>query len=124
MVITTNSYDIANTVNNYFASIAETLKKRIKYSHKLFSDYLANKNGNKTFLWPTDKDEIANISSLNSSKASDQNSVPYRILYLLKNEIPKQLADLFEGYLRYKTIFCHEVALDVQLMNFFIWKKN
>ena len=29
---TTNSYDIANTFNNYFASIAETTKK----THKIF----------------------------------------------------------------------------------------
>ena len=38
----TNPYDIANTFNNYFASIAETTKKSIKYSHKHFSDYLPN----------------------------------------------------------------------------------
>ena len=36
----TSPYDIANTFNNYFASIAETTKKSIKYSHKHFSDYL------------------------------------------------------------------------------------
>ena len=46
------------------------------------------------FLQPTDKEEIANIiSSLNSNKASGR--IPYRILFLLKNEILKQLADLF-----------------------------
>ena len=38
----TNPYDIANTCNNYFASIAETTKKSIKYLHKQFSDYLPN----------------------------------------------------------------------------------
>ena len=42
----TNPYDIANTFNNYFSSIAETTRKNIKYSHKHFSDYLANENGN------------------------------------------------------------------------------
>ena len=48
------------------------------------------------FLHPTDKDEIASIiSSLNSNEASGPNSIPYRILFLLKNEILKQLADLF-----------------------------
>ena len=48
------------------------------------------------FLQPTGKEEIANIiSSLNSSKASGPNSIPYRILFLLKNDISKQLADLF-----------------------------
>ena len=47
------------------------------------------------FLQPTDKEEIVNIiSSLNSNKASGPNSIPYRILFLLKIEISKQLADL------------------------------
>ena len=92
----TNPYDIANTFNNYFASIAETTKKSIKYTHKHFSDYLSNESDSTIFLQPTDKEEIANIiSSLNSSKASGPNSIPYRILFLLKNDISKQLADLF-----------------------------
>ena len=48
------------------------------------------------FLQSNDKEEIANtISFLNSNKASGPNSVPYRMLLLLKNEISKQLADLF-----------------------------
>ena len=48
------------------------------------------------FLQPTDKEEIVNIiSALNSNKTSGPNSIPYRILFLLKNEISKQLADLF-----------------------------
>ena len=67
----TNPYDIANTFNNYFASIAETTEKSINYSHKHFSDYLSNKSSRTIFLEPTDKEEIANIiSSLNSKKAS------------------------------------------------------
>ena len=33
----TNPYDIANTFNNYVASIAETVKKSIKYTHKHLS---------------------------------------------------------------------------------------
>ena len=87
----TNPYDIANTFNNYFASIAETTKKNIKYSHK----HLSNESDSTIFLQPTDKEEIANImSSLKSSKASGPNIIPYRILFLLKNEISKNLADL------------------------------
>ena len=35
------------------------------------------------------------MSSLNSNKASDPNSIPCRILFPLKNEILKQLVDLF-----------------------------
>ena len=77
---------------NYFASIAETAKKNMKHSHKY---HLSNENDNTLFRQPTNKEEITNISSLNSNKASGPNSIPYRILLLLKNEISKQLADLF-----------------------------
>ena len=73
----TNPYDIANTFNNYFASIAGTTKKSIKYSQKHFSDCLSNESGSTIFLQPADKEEIANIiSSLNSNKASGPNSIP------------------------------------------------
>ena len=76
------------TFNNYFGSIAETMKKSIKYSRKHFSDYLSDETSSTIFLRPTDKEEIANIiSSHNSSKASGPNSIPCKILFLLKNEI-------------------------------------
>ena len=92
----TNPYDIANTFNNYFASIAETTKNNLKHSHKHFSDYLKEECESTIFLKPTIKEEIGNIiSSLNSNKASGPNSIPYRILFLLKNEISMQLAVLF-----------------------------
>ena len=51
------------------------------------------------FLQPIDKEEITStVSSLNSNKTSGQYSIPYRVLFLLKNEISKQLADLFNLY--------------------------
>ena len=59
----TNPYDIANTFNNYFTSIAETTKKSIKFSHKHFSDYLSNESISTLFLQPTDREEIVNIIS-------------------------------------------------------------
>ena len=91
----TNPYDIVNIFNNYFTSTAETTKKSIKYSHKHFSDCLSHETSTVIILQPNDKEEIANISSLNSNKASGPYSIPYRILFLLKNEISKQLAGLF-----------------------------
>ena len=70
-----NLYD--TNFNNYFASIAETSKQSIQYSHKHFSNYLSNETSSTIFLQPTDKEEIANIiSSLNSNKASGPNSIP------------------------------------------------
>ena len=60
----TNPYDIANTCNNYFVSVAATTKRSIRYSHKHFSDYLSNQSDSTIFLQPTDKEEeIANIIS-------------------------------------------------------------
>ena len=95
VIIITNPYDMANTFNNYFASIAETNKKSIKYSHKHFSDYFQMVYST-IFLQHTGKEEIANIisSSINSCKASSPNSIPYRI-FPQKNEILGQLPDLF-----------------------------
>ena len=89
-------YYIVNTFNNYFASIAETTKNNIKYSHKHFSDYPKEKCGSTILLKPTSNEEIGNIiSSINFNKASGPYSIPYTILFLLKNEISMQLADLF-----------------------------
>ena len=91
----TNPYDIVNTLNNYFASIAEATKKSIKYLDKHFSDYFSNETSSTIFLQPTYKEGIANIiSPLNSNKASASNSILIE-LFLLKNKISKQLADLF-----------------------------
>ena len=88
----TNPYNTANTFNNYFASIAETTKKSIKYSHKHFSDYFSNENSSTILLRPTDKEEIRlQLGPEASNKASGPNSIPYRTLLLLKNEISKQL---------------------------------
>ena len=56
--IITTPYDIANTFNKYFASIAETTKKSINYSHKNFSNYLSNKSSSTIFLEPSEKEEI------------------------------------------------------------------
>ena len=46
----TNPY-VAKTFNNYFASIAETTKKK----HKIFTQHLSNESDSTIFLQPTDK---------------------------------------------------------------------
>ena len=83
---TTNPCEIAETFNNYFASVAETAKQN-NYSHKHFSECLKHKYNNSIFIQPADSEEIANIiSSLNISKACPF-SIPKKIMI--------QLADLF-----------------------------
>ena len=47
-------------------------------------------------MTPTDKNEISlTISSLDSHKSSGPNSIPVKILKLLKNDISQQLSDIF-----------------------------
>ena len=92
----TNPCEIAQVFNNYFASVADTAKLNMNYSHKHFSEYLKHQCNNSTFIQPTDREEIANIiSSLNINKTCGSFSIPNKILILLKYDTSKQLADLF-----------------------------
>ena len=68
----------------------------IKFLPKHYTDYLSHTNTNTFFLTPTDKNEISFIiSSLDSHKSSGPNSIPVKILKLLKNDISQQLSDIF-----------------------------
>ena len=92
----TNPCKITNVFKNYFASTADTAKHNINYSHKNFSEYLKNQCNNSIFIQLTDSEKMANIISyLNINKASGTVSIPNKIFILLKQDISKQLADLF-----------------------------
>ena len=92
----TNPCEFGNVFNNYFASIADTAKQNINYSHKHFFEYLKHQCNNSIFIQPTDSKELANIiSSLNINKTSGPFSILNKILILLKQDISKQLTDLF-----------------------------
>ena len=61
-------------------------KHKINNSHKQFSEYISNETSGTIYLQSTDKEEIANIiSSRNYDKAFGPTSIPYRILFFLKN---------------------------------------
>ena len=92
----TDPTTMSNVFNNCFTSIAEKTKSNIKFSPRHYTDYLSSTNTNTFFLTPTDKNEIAFIiSSLDSHKSSGPNSIPVKILKLLKNDISQQLSDIF-----------------------------
>ena len=76
----TNPCEIAD-IFNYFASVADTAKQNINYSHKHFSEYLKHQCNNSIFIQPTDRDEIANIiSSLNINKTNGPFSIPNTVI--------------------------------------------
>ena len=92
----TDPLRIANIFNDYFRSIAEKTKANIKFSNKSFQDFLHHPNEESLFITPTDAHEVNLImSSLNSDKSTGLNSLPSKILKLLKNEISTHLADIF-----------------------------
>ena len=87
---------MSNVFNNYFTSIAKKTNSNINFLVKHYTDYLSYSNTNTFFLTPTDKNEISLIiSSLDSHKSSGPNSIPVKILKLLKNDISQQLSDIF-----------------------------
>ena len=73
--------------------------------------------------WPSILHILIYLSLLNSFLFLSRFSVS---LKSLNNYIFRRFAykSLLKGCLRYKTILCHKLALNVWLMNFFIWRKN
>ena len=91
-----NPIAISYIFNNYFSSIANNTKPNISFSHRHFSDFLKNRSNISFFVSPTDKKEIENvISSLDSHKSVGPNSIPTKVLKLLKNDISSQLSEIF-----------------------------
>ena len=89
-----NPMEISNIFNNYFSSIATKLN--ISFSQKHFSDFLKNRSTISFFVSPTDKTEIEDVmSSLDSNKSVGPNSIPTKILKLLKDDISSQLSEIF-----------------------------
>ena len=94
--MTSDPLKIANVFNNYFSSIGEKTQSKTRFSNKNYTDYLHVENYNSFFITPTDSQEVISIiSSLSDNKSSGPNSIPTRILKLLKKDISTQLVDIF-----------------------------
>ena len=86
---------IANTFNNFFTSIAETVQSKIKFSNKSFKSFLSTKNNDSFIITTTNKEEICKvISSLNINKSCGPNSIPTKILHFVQDQISKHLATI------------------------------
>ena len=74
--------------------IARKTNESISPSQQHFSGFLKSRHQNSYFLSPANKSEMQNIiSSLDSSKSIGPNSMPIKILKLIKKDISSQLAD-------------------------------
>ena len=91
-----NQMEISNIFNNYFSSIATKMKLNISFSYKHYSDFLKNRSNISFFVSSKDKTKIENVMySLDSNKSVGPNSIPSKILKLLKNDISSQLPEIF-----------------------------
>ena len=90
-----NPLPISNIFNNYFSSIAGKTKLNISFFN-IFLTFLRIDLIFSFFISPTDKSEIENIiSSLDSNKLVEPNSIAIKILKLLKNDFFSQLSEIF-----------------------------
>ena len=96
---------VANTFNNFFTSIAETVRSKIKFSNKSFKSFLSTKNNDSFIITVTNKEEICKvISSLNINKSCGPDSIPTKILHLVQDQIFK-LLQLYMTYLSLQEYF-------------------
>ena len=92
----TNPKKTANNFNEYFSTIEEKVKAKIKFSNKLFDEFYHYASKTSLFLNLTTTDEVVNvISSLNKSKTVGANSLPTKIIKLWKNDVLLQMAYIF-----------------------------
>ena len=74
----------------------EKTKTNVKFSNKSFQNFLRPLIAESLFITPRDVREIKIIIPLlNGDKSTDPNSLPTKILKLLKNEISTLLEDIF-----------------------------
>ena len=88
---------------NYFGTIPEKTKAKIRFSNKSFDEFLQHANENSFFLKSTTSDEIINIiSSLKESKSVGPNNSNKNIK-LLKNDTSLQMTNIHNLFF-YRTL--------------------
>lgn len=86
---------IANSFNNFFTSVANSVRSNIGPSTKHFSDYLHNRNPHSIFLSPCTAQDISKIiCSFSIRKSSGPNSIPVNLFKLLHRDISTPISFL------------------------------
>ena len=101
---------IANSYNQYFTTIADQIISKRKYNgSKSFRDYLSNRLLESFVFYECDSVEVSSlISLLKPNKSSGPNSIPTKILHIIKDKIAVPLVKIFNLSLKigkHPTIF-------------------
>ena len=96
--VTSDPNTVANDFNNFFTTIADSIRDKMPPSFNHFSSFLKNPNLNSLVLTPTTTEEIAKvIGSFSKSKASGPNSIPVKILKLINQSISMPISALINS---------------------------
>ena len=92
----TDLKEIADAFSGYFANIGNHLASDIPSVAKSPLDFMAQSNCNRFCIFPTTASEIeSEIAILNDKKAVGPNSIPIKVLKLLKGILSKPLEIIF-----------------------------
>ena len=91
-----DSQKMANEFNNYFTNVSHQVCSEIPRTKKSPLDFLNNRANNSFFILPIKHNEIEDIiTSFKNGKSTGPFSIPIKLLKLIKTEISKPLAIIF-----------------------------
>ena len=94
----TDKVEIANSLNEFFVNIGNTVEEKIPQTNKNYKEYLGNRVVNSFLPSPVMENEIEDIiSKMNKSKAAGPNSIPTNILKMNVKILAKPLALLINS---------------------------
>ena len=83
-------------LNNFFVSVSIQVCSEIPRTKRSLLDYLKTRNVNSFLISPVNHSEIEDITiSLKNGKSTGPFSIPVKLLKLVKSDIPKPLACIF-----------------------------
>jgi hypothetical protein len=104
----TDSRQIADLFNNYFATIGNDLAGQIPGVNKSPMSYLHCPSSNSFYLFPITSNEIEDqICNLKTGKATGPFSIPINILKILRTILSKPLETIFNASLTFGLVPKH-----------------
>ena len=89
---------MAKHFNNYFTSIGKNFQETIPPTRKDYAQYLKTLSKSNFSIKPIKPDEICDIiKTLKNSKSTDPNSIPTKILKIIKKSISTPLSTIINN---------------------------
>ena len=93
--VTSDPSKVANSFNDFFTSIADSIRDKIQPANHHFSNFMKNPNQRSLFFSPSTPEEIGKIiNSFSPSKSNGPNSIPVKLLKLLNQDFSTQISFL------------------------------